>query len=151
MDEEEAGRHPYFPGRRNFDTFDDEGLRLRKRARHQSRRTLAIRSDEAPGKIQSTKKSIEICDSQAIWDLYDERFRNLQQSACKIIAKAWIKLIEPRKQSNHPYTGSDAKAPEWWPKPWGPTKEGKVRHKEPDHLHKHGKAPWPMGRDVTKA
>ncbi len=89
--------------------------------------------------MQQTRISVEIGQQQAIWDLYDERFRNLQQTACKIMAKAWIKIIEPKKQSNHPYTGSEAKAPDWWPKPWAPTKEGRVRHKEPDHLHKHGK------------
>ncbi|KAJ4146836.1 hypothetical protein LMH87_001395 [Akanthomyces muscarius] len=58
------------------------------------------------------------------------------KTACKLIAKAWVKAVEPKKQSTHPYTGSDGKAPDWWPKPWGPTKDDKVRHKEPDHLYK---------------
>ena len=79
-------------------------------------------------------------DSQALWNFYDQRFKSCQQSACKLIAKAWVKAVEPKKQSTHPYTGSDEKAPDWWPKPWGTTKEDKVRHKEPDHLYKRGRA-----------
>lgn len=80
-----------------------------------------------------------MCDTKALWSFYDQRFKSCQQSACKLIAKAWVKAVEPKKQSTHPYTGSDEKAPDWWPKPWGPTKEDKVRHKEPDHLYKRGK------------
>jgi|SRR3569833_1184438 len=132
--QEDGTRHS---SRRTSDVLDDEGLRLRKRARRQlSRRTLAIRDDDVPSKISATKKSIQIGDDKAVWDIYDQRFRNLQQSACKLIAKAWVKLIEPKKQSNYPYTGD--KIPDWWPKPWGSGKAELVRHKEPDHLHKHG-------------
>lgn len=82
-------------------------------------------------------------DETALWNFYDQRFKSCQQSACKLIAKAWVKAVEPKKQSTHPYTGSDEKAPGWWPKPWGNTKEDKVRHKEPDHLYKRGKHTWP--------
>ncbi len=147
-DDPGRNQQQYFSGRRTSDPFD-EGVRIRKRARHQaSRRTLAVRDEEPPSKVQTTKRALEIGNQQAVWELYDERFRGLQQSACKIMAKAWIKLIEPKKQSNHPYTGSDAGAPDWWPKPWGPTKEGRVRHKEPDHLHKHGERESPRGARV---
>lgn len=81
-------------------------------------------------------RGIRVSDARALWSFYDQRFKSCQQSACKLIAKAWVKALEPKKQSTHPYTGSDAKAPDWWPKPWGPTKENRVRHKEPDHLYK---------------
>lgn len=86
----------------------------------------------------SSRKGIKISDSDAVWNFYEQRFKNCQQTACKLIAKAWVKAVEPKKQSTHPYTGSDEKAPDWWPKPWGPTKDDKVRHKEPDHLYKRG-------------
>ena len=82
------------------------------------------------------KRPLKIGDSDLVWNFYQQRFRNCQQSACKLIAKAWVKAVEPKKQSNHPYTGKDEKAPDWWPKPWGPSKDEKVRHKEPDHLYK---------------
>jgi hypothetical protein len=85
-----------------------------------------------------SRRGIRINDSKGLWNFYDQRFKSCQQSACKLIAKAWVKLVEPKKQSTHPYTGSDEKAPDWWPKPWGTTKEDKVRHKEPDHLYKRG-------------
>lgn len=84
------------------------------------------------------KKSIVISDTKQLWLFYEQRFKNCQQAACKLIAKAWIKTIEPKKQSTHPYTGKDEKAPDWWPQPWGEGQENRVRHKEPDHLYKRG-------------
>jgi hypothetical protein len=91
--------------------------------------------------IAATKKGIRIGDSDLVWKFYEQRFKNCQQTACKLIAKAWVKAVEPKKQSHHPYTGKDEKAPEWWPKPWGNMKDERVRHKEPDHLYKKGSNP----------
>ena len=88
--------------------------------------------------MSKTKRGIKVGSSAEIWQFYEQRFKNCQQTACKLMAKAWVKAVEPKKQSNHPYTGSDEKAPDWWPKPWGPTKDDRVRHKEPDHLYKRG-------------
>ncbi|UZJ51066.1 hypothetical protein CBS101457_000386 [Exobasidium rhododendri] len=56
------------------------------------------------------------------------RFSQLQQGMCKTVAKAWIKIIEPKKQTRCPYNKGEEGKPKWWP-------EG-VRHKEPDHLMK---------------
>ncbi|CEH12707.1 Protein of unknown function DUF2841 [Ceraceosorus bombacis] len=56
------------------------------------------------------------------------RFSQLQQGMCKTVAKAWIKIIEPKKQTRCPYNKGEEGKPTWWP-------EG-VRHKEPDHLMK---------------
>lgn len=56
------------------------------------------------------------------------RFSQLQQGMCKTVAKAWIKVIEPKKQTRCPYNKGEEGKPDWWP-------EG-VRHKEPDHLMK---------------
>lgn len=56
------------------------------------------------------------------------RFSQLQQGMCKTVAKAWIKIIEPKKQTRCPYNKGEEGKPDWWP-------EG-VRHKEPDHLMK---------------
>ncbi|KAG6140722.1 hypothetical protein E4U12_005959 [Claviceps purpurea] len=104
----------------------------RKRARLHS---SAMGDDEPPIDV-TPRRRIKLSDNDALWTFYEQRFKNCQQTACKLIAKAWVKAVEPKKQSTHPYTGSDEKAPEWWPKPWGTTKEDKVRHKEPDHLYK---------------
>ncbi|OLL26951.1 hypothetical protein NEOLI_000742 [Neolecta irregularis DAH-3] len=58
----------------------------------------------------------------------ETRFRQLQQMVCKIVAKAWIKIIEPKKQTRYPYNRGEESRPDWWPE--------HVRHKEPDHLMK---------------
>ncbi|CAK7263439.1 hypothetical protein SEPCBS119000_000491 [Sporothrix epigloea] len=117
--------------------FDYESQRNRKRVRGLASRRIMEMSDEQPARVVPPAKiSVRIGDAEAVWSIYDQRFRGLQQTACKLIAKAWVKLVEPKKQSTHPYTGSDEKAPDWWPKPWGPTRDEKVRHKEPDHLYK---------------
>lgn len=103
------------------------------------RRSTNDDDDVAIVVASSSKKTLKVGDEKDLWNLYEQRFKNCQQTACKLIAKAWVKVVEPKKQTNHPYTGQDEKAPDWWPKPWGPTKEEKVRHKEPDHLYKRGK------------
>lgn len=95
--------------------------------------------DDVIVSVANIKKGLRIGNDKDVWEFYEQRFKNCQQTACKLIAKAWVKVVEPKKQTNHPYTGQDEKAPDWWPKPWGPTKEEKVRHKEPDHLYKRGK------------
>lgn len=63
--------------------------------------------------------------------VYVERFTHLGQTVCANILKAWIKVVEPKKQTKYPYKnkrGDEGKAPPWWPVG--------MRHIEPDHLHK---------------
>lgn len=121
------------------ENFEDDGNYPRKRQRGGVvRRTTDNFDDQPPVSASSSKRGITISDDKELWAFYEQRFKNIQQSACKLIAKAWVKAVEPKKQSTHPYTGSDEKAPDWWPKPWGPTKDERVRHKEPDHLYKRG-------------
>lgn len=74
---------------------------------------------------------------------YEQAFETLQQTSCRIIAKAWVKMIEPRKQLRFPYNGRKIVAgktiqfsPEETKPPWWPPG---VRHREPDHLPKTGK------------
>ncbi|OJJ02595.1 hypothetical protein ASPVEDRAFT_684132 [Aspergillus versicolor CBS 583.65] len=71
---------------------------------------------------------------------YEKAFDSLQQTNCRILAKAYIKLVEPRKQVNYPYNGRkniagvpnqfdpEETKPGWWP--------AGVIHREPDHLRK---------------
>lgn len=65
-------------------------------------------------------------------EYYDKRFLALQQQTCKLVVKAWIKVIEPKKQTKFPYNKGEEQKPTWWP-------EG-VRHREPDHLSKTGES-----------
>ncbi|KAG0145894.1 hypothetical protein CROQUDRAFT_715891 [Cronartium quercuum f. sp. fusiforme G11] len=73
-------------------------------------------------------KEITFTTPQAISKFLEGKFGQLQQSTCKLVSKAWIKVIEPKKQTKFPYRGGDDKKPDWWP--------SDVRHKEPDHLAK---------------
>lgn len=139
---EYEGRRAGYDHRRiqGIDEIDEDIYRNRKRARGTTSRRITEMAEERPIRVtQPTKRPVRISEEHVIWNIYDQRFRGLQQTACKLIAKAWVKLVEPKKQSTHPYTGSDEKAPDWWPKPWGTTRDEKVRHKEPDHLYKKGK------------
>jgi hypothetical protein len=147
---ESAGRRHYERRRaQELAGFDEDGLPMykgRKRPRaNVFRREVDNADDDTPMPTTSSKRGIKIGNSDEMWQFYDQRFRNCQQTACKLIAKAWVKAVEPKKQSNHPYTGSDEKAPDWWPKPWGPSRDEKVRHKEPDHLYKKGMSPQRAG------
>ncbi|KAK3379818.1 hypothetical protein B0T24DRAFT_170561 [Lasiosphaeria ovina] len=135
---------PDYAGRRSYDRrrvqaidpFDDEGGRRTTRKRPRAQVYQRDLDDDEPPVMVSSKKGIKIGNSEEVWNFYDQRFRNCQQTACKLIAKIFVKTIAPKKQSNNPYTQSDERAPDWWPKPWGTTKDEKVRHKEPDHLWK---------------
>ncbi|AEO68857.1 uncharacterized protein THITE_130193 [Thermothielavioides terrestris NRRL 8126] len=107
----------------------------RKRTRRPGAARGNVDDDVAPI-VVSSRRAIEIGDSEAVRQYYEQCFKCLQQTACKIIAKYIIKLIAPKKQANNPYTRGDATAPAWWPKPWGTGEKDKVRHVEPDHQWK---------------
>lgn len=94
--------------------------------------------DDAPPIIASSKKPLEIGDSEAVLEFYDRGFKAIQQTACKEVAKAFIKVICPKKQANFPYRKGSETAPDWWPEPWGPGEKDMARHVEPDHLWKRG-------------
>jgi hypothetical protein len=77
---------------------------------------------------QRKTKTIRVGDKAALNAFYDNTFHSVQQLAIKSIMKAWIKVIDPNKQKQHPYTGGIP--PPYWP-------EG-IPHKEPDHIKKKG-------------
>lgn len=97
---------------------------------------------EDPKVITDQKAWISVRNREFLRMYYAAAFKKLQQFNCRIVAKAYIKAVEPRKQVNYPYNGkrvvngyaqqftpSETKPP-WWP-------HG-VSHKEPDHLPKKG-------------
>ncbi|KAL2010791.1 hypothetical protein VTN00DRAFT_3509 [Thermoascus crustaceus] len=83
-------------------------------------------------------KAIRVGDQAAMLAYYESAFHALQQTNCRMIAKAFVKAVEPRKQAKYPYNGGkgpdgqkgdpESTKPSWWP-------DG-VTHREPDHLKK---------------
>ncbi|KAI9766790.1 MAG: hypothetical protein M1840_006265 [Geoglossum simile] len=73
-------------------------------------------------------KILYLANTEVVDQFFETRFKQLQQLVCKVVAKAWIKVIEPKKQTNFPYNKGNDKKPPWWP--------DDVKHKEPDHLMK---------------
>lgn len=100
-------------------------------------RATATRSRERAIPTLPTR-IISIGDDAARDDVYRQCLKDMQQNGCKVLGKAWVKLLEPKKQSTYPYTKGASKRPPWWPAMTGPNK---IRHKEPDHLHKRGILP----------
>jgi hypothetical protein len=93
------------------------------------------------------QRNIRLNDRKAIDNIMEKSLAQCPQSVLKPILKAAIKFIEPDKQKKWPYVLSDDRTklgritkhrreqgegglsqPPWWPD---------LRHREPDHLHKH--------------
>ena len=98
------------------------------------------------GNMQIT---LHIASQDEVVHFLKMRFTQIQQLATKVIAKAWIKAICPKKQANFPYVDSNPRAdpsqkrrrprhdgppriPLFWPD------VELCRHKEPDHTRKTG-------------
>lgn len=78
--------------------------------------------------------AIRVGDTAQVEQFYHQRFKDLQQQACRSLGKIWVALLQPKKQSKNPYSGGDSSKPFWWPDMC----DGKpMPHKEPDHLLKH--------------
>lgn len=104
-------------------------------------------------------EDIRIDDEARIWNVIDARLKQMQQDACKKIAKEWIKFVEPGKQTKHPYNGGPSKEesiklygdknqgeltkPSWWCSTEGWKEGAGCRHKEPDHQKRSGNAVSP--------
>ncbi|MCJ1476859.1 hypothetical protein MMC13_005528 [Lambiella insularis] len=101
----------------------------------------ASESDAFEGTSQKMVQ-IRVTDEATLEKFYTTRFIQMQQIPCKIVNKAWIKVVEPKKQARHPYNGGSLAStigrtgdgeltkPSWWPL------DG-CRHREPDHIQKH--------------
>ncbi|KAL2869789.1 uncharacterized protein BJX67DRAFT_370607 [Aspergillus lucknowensis] len=108
---------------------------------NQIKRRRASHEYVVPMSITCYPKTVLSIGSQGLLRrYYAKAFDSLQQTNCRILAKAYIKLVEPRKQVNYPYNGRkiisgtpqqfdpEATKPSWWP--------AGVTHREPDHLRK---------------
>jgi hypothetical protein len=125
--------------RQASDDSDDDGPTSAKRKRPRGS-LYPLRyggsNDDTPVPVPVQKTQQLVIGNEAeVEKFYFVRFKDMQQSSCKVMGKAFVKLVEPKKQTHHPYTKGDEKAPPWWPNTTG---EKAVRHKEPDHLLKPG-------------
>ncbi|EXJ83851.1 hypothetical protein A1O1_07479 [Capronia coronata CBS 617.96] len=112
--------------------------------RHRSR-TINPRNPARPRTHQNSQgvrlvcetpaSQIRVDDREKLEQWFEQAFLTLQQVACRLVAKIWIKKIHPKKQSTHPYNGgmprgepadSNRTKPPYWPK--------NVIHREPDHI-----------------
>ncbi|WVN86601.1 uncharacterized protein L203_101769 [Cryptococcus depauperatus CBS 7841] len=94
--------------------------------------TSTLLVDGGDSKVSSSTPSYpEYCltlQPAEILSYFEERFAAVHQDTCKIVAKAWIKVVEPKKQSKYPYNKGENSRPKWWPKD--------VEHRAPDHISK---------------
>lgn len=127
--------HGHHKNRRFDDDGEMSGSSKRPRRRHGGRS-----NEEMLPPVPSRKtQTLQIDDSPRVEEFYKTRFKEMQQTACKTIGKVFVKLVEPKKQTHHPYTRGNESAPPWWPCTNQHTDpEHYVKHKEPDHLYKKG-------------
>ncbi|CAI7627496.1 unnamed protein product [Penicillium pancosmium] len=97
-------------------------------------------SNETYKSMGDKKAAISVKNHDILTLYYEKAFENIQQTNCRTLAKAYVKLVEPQKQVNYPYNGRKLIAgtksqldpnetkPPWWP--------SRVTHREPDHLPK---------------
>ncbi|EHA18351.1 hypothetical protein ASPNIDRAFT_133512, partial [Aspergillus niger ATCC 1015] len=142
------GRVPYIRGRSPLSPESPSASDLS--AKHmfhstteppQSKRKRVSHECLVPMSITCHQKSmLPVRNTGLLRRYYEKAFDSLQQINCRILAKAYIKLVEPRKQVNYPYNGRkiisgssqqfdpELTKPAWWP--------AGVTHREPDHLLK---------------
>ena len=112
----------------------DSGKGKRKRVR--GSKYSSFDDDDTPVPVPVVKAhQLSIGNEADVEQFYFTRFKDMQQSSCKVMGKVFVKLVEPKKQTHHPYTKGAEKAPPWWPQTTG---ENHVRHREPDHLLRPG-------------
>lgn len=129
-----SGRR-YHQQRRSSDESDEEGSSFSRKRPRFPRGSHQGSIEEQAVPIRKTQ-SVRVDDEEELEKLYNVRFKDMHQNACKIMGKAFVKLVEPKKQTHHPYTKGNEHAPDWWPSTTG---ENAIRHKEPDHLLKNGR------------
>ncbi|CAG8028392.1 unnamed protein product [Penicillium olsonii] len=131
--EDSHGQSPMWPlPRQSWSPQQEPTAGILPRKKHFGGRSLNLSSHQ--------NASISVKEPEILRLYYEKIFQNLQQTNCRVIAKAYIKLVEPRKQVNYPYNGRktvDGRVqqldPEVTKPPWWPTG---VCHREPDHLPK---------------
>ena len=124
---EESGEAPTMEDEEEFEEDDDPDKTMVDDD-ESLKKTMQSLGFIAPRPSTPTSMHTLTLTPDAVDNYYSSRFAALQQATCKLVVKAWIKVIEPKKQMKYPYNKGEELKPAWWP-------EG-VRHREPDHLSK---------------
>ncbi|SCU87179.1 LAFA_0E05204g1_1 [Lachancea sp. 'fantastica'] len=95
---------------------------------HQQQRQESQNKADATLDTEVPVLELDLRNAYAVENYLKNVFSMLRQLQCKAIAKAWIKVVEPRKKARYPYIKGELFKPYWWPP--------NVEHKEPDHLRK---------------
>ena len=115
--------------RRSLSTPNASGLQNQDHEKQLQQQQITIMTKSQPVS-PSNMQCVTVGNTDEVTKFLESRIRLLQQLVCKIVAKTWIKVLEPRKQTRYPYNKGEESKPDWWP--------ALVRHKEPDHLMKQG-------------
>ena len=103
---------------------DDRALKIRKRGatltqdgsesskkkpkpvpRREQRNSSSDSTEMVAAPIEEYKPLV-IGDTRAVETFYQTRLRQMQQLMCKVVAKAWIKVIEPKNSQTFPITAA---------------------------------------------
>ena len=98
-------------------------------------------------------QTVRVSREDVLREWYRHIFERIQSLQCKVMVKAWIAKIQPKKSRFYPYNGGaeataqglerndtrrhELAVPPWWP---GGRRPVSVPHREPDHLDKHRKS-----------
>lgn len=133
--------------------IDEANLITRPEGSNDSDAEAEGKEDEELRGATFERKQIRI---DQIRDQYASWFTFLSQKGCKKVLQFWIKRGHPRKQAENPYNGKGdgdktvvvwdkdnpgaCTAPHYWPcqTDYLNVKSGSARHREPDHIKKHG-------------
>ncbi|CUS25040.1 LAQU0S25e00540g1_1 [Lachancea quebecensis] len=112
------------------DSVDQEAQMLLENAMRVTPRATApfsIKSQQN-GRHPPRTQNLLLSNKAQVDSYFQSVFCVINQQRCKAIAKAWIKVVEPKKQSKYPYIKGEASKPSWWP--------NDVVHRGSDHLKK---------------
>ena len=97
----------------------------------------AANGENKPGAICQGYIVVDFNDKESMILFYHYCFHSIGAVCMKKILKAWIKVIEPKKQVKYPYKGGERTKPKWWPTTTEDINSN-CRHMEPDHLWNNG-------------
>ena len=155
-----ATRHRRGRSRMRGDHGSPASILPRKRRRAGTRQT----ANESDHDLEDREEDMQGAETQMEQIRYDQIhlwyyrvFQSLKQLCCRDILRAWIRHAHPNKQTKFPYNGGKDQAkiveserifdypghftmPDYWLDDRDWQKHIGVRHKEPDHLDKHGQS-----------